>query len=67
MSQPVQLFAVVVLVSFPTVMDGGYALLRLLKTDPPTSSGGPTAKWVACIPLEAGVLTQSGGPAHPRP
>ena len=34
MSQPVQLFAVIALVSLPTVMYGGYALLRLLKTDP---------------------------------
>lgn len=34
MSQPVQLFAVIVLVSLPTVMFGGFALLRLLlKTD----------------------------------
>ena len=34
MSPPVQLFAVIALVSLPTVMYGGYALLRLLKTDP---------------------------------
>jgi hypothetical protein len=31
MSQPVQIFAVIVLVSLPTVMFGGYSLLRLLK------------------------------------
>ncbi len=42
MSPSVQLFAVIVLVSLPTVMYGGYALLRLLKTDP-TSSSGPTS------------------------
>ena len=34
MSMPVQLFAVIALVSLPTVMYGGYALLRLLKTEP---------------------------------
>jgi heme/copper-type cytochrome/quinol oxidase subunit 4 len=33
MSQPVQLFTVIVLVSLPTVMYGGYSLLRLLYTD----------------------------------
>ncbi len=33
MSTPVQVFAVIVLVSLPTVMYGGYALLRLLQTD----------------------------------
>lgn len=33
MSLPVQVFAVIVLVSLPTVMYGGYALLRVLKTD----------------------------------
>ncbi len=33
MSQPVQVFTVIALVSLPTVMYGGYALLRLLKTD----------------------------------
>jgi heme/copper-type cytochrome/quinol oxidase subunit 4 len=32
-SQPVQVFTVIALVSLPTVMYGGYALLRLLKTD----------------------------------
>lgn len=34
MSGPVQLFAVIALISLPTVMYGGYALLRLLKTGP---------------------------------
>ncbi len=33
MSQPVQVFTVIALVSLPTVMYGGYAMLRLLKTD----------------------------------
>jgi heme/copper-type cytochrome/quinol oxidase subunit 4 len=33
MSQPVQLFTVIVLVSLPTVMFGGYSLLRLMKTE----------------------------------
>jgi heme/copper-type cytochrome/quinol oxidase subunit 4 len=32
-SQPVQVFTVIALVSLPTVMYGGYAMLRLLKTD----------------------------------
>lgn len=34
MSGPVQLFAVIALISLPTVMYGGYALLRLLPTEP---------------------------------
>lgn len=33
MNQPVQLFTVIVLVSLPTVMYGGYSLLRLLSAD----------------------------------
>jgi hypothetical protein len=33
MSQSVQLFTVIVLVSLPTVMFGGYSLLRLMKTE----------------------------------
>jgi hypothetical protein len=33
MSQPVQVFAVIVLVSLPTVMFGGFSLLRLVNTD----------------------------------
>lgn len=33
MSHPVQLFAVIVLVSLPTVMFGGFSLLRLIKAD----------------------------------
>jgi hypothetical protein len=32
MNQPVQLFAVIVLVALPTVMFGGYSLLRLMKS-----------------------------------
>jgi heme/copper-type cytochrome/quinol oxidase subunit 4 len=32
MSQPVQIFTVIVLISLPTVMFGGFSLLRLLRT-----------------------------------
>ena len=33
MSQPVQIFTVIVLVSLPTVMFGGFSLLRLIKAE----------------------------------
>src|SRR5262245_48917406 len=33
MSQPVQIFTVIILVSLPTVMFGGFSLLRLLKAE----------------------------------
>src|SRR5215472_1668607 len=33
MSQPTQLFTVIVLVSLPTVMFGGFSLLRLIKAE----------------------------------
>lgn len=33
MSQPVQIFTVIVLVSLPTVMYGGFSLLQLLTVD----------------------------------
>jgi len=33
MSTPVQIFTVIVLVALPTVMFGGFSLLRLMKTD----------------------------------
>jgi hypothetical protein len=33
MSDPVKLFTIIALISLPTVMYGGYSLLRLMKTD----------------------------------
>jgi hypothetical protein len=43
MSQPVQVFTVIVLVSLPTVMFGGFSLLQLMTAGKLTIFNGPTS------------------------